>query len=314
MSPISAVSRRAEATAISFLMVAVFFWGTSFRATLIGTEHAPTMTFTALRAAPAAVILLVVALFIRARLPGRALLPWTIFTGVIMVTIPLAGLAESVVRAGAGNAAVLNNTAPFFVLILGYVVLGERASWLGVTGLLLGFGGVVVMVSSQLGGVEDQADFVLGMGLALLSAAAWGGGTLTVKWLLERDSKLDLVGLTVGQYLIGSSLLVALAFALDSPSETDWSSSELWAAVIWVAIGASVIAQLSFYAGLKRLPANKVAVWGFLAPVVAVLVEVGRGDIPSPAVALGMGLAITGVALTTVAPVRTTPRTETTKL
>jgi probable blue pigment (indigoidine) exporter len=200
---------------------------------------------------------------------------------------------------------VLNNTAPFFVLILGYAVFGERASWLGVAGLILGFGGVVVMVSSQLGGVENQADFVLGLVLALASAAAWGGGTLTVKWLLERDSNLDLVGLTAAQYLVGSTLLVALAFALDSPSETDWSSGDLWAAVIWVAVGASVIAQLAFYSGLKRLPANKVVVWGFLAPVVAILVEVARGDVPGPLVATGMGLAIIGVAVTTMAPMNT---------
>ena len=300
-------ARRSEATAFLLLMTAVFFWGTSFRATLIGTEHAPPMTFTALRAAPAAVILLVIAIVTRARLPGRALLPWTLLTGVLMVTIPLAGLAESVIRAGAGNAAVLNNTAPFFVLGLGYLVLSERVSWIGVTGLFVGFGGIVVMVSSQLGGVDDPGDFALGIALALTSAAAWGGGTLIVKWLLERDPKLDLVGLTVGQYLIGSSLIVVLALVMDSPSETTWSSGELWAAVAWVVVGASVVAQLAFYAGLRRLPANKVAVWGFMAPVVAVLVEVGRGDVPGPIVALGMGMAILGVVVTTVAPMRGAP-------
>lgn len=289
-----------------FLLTAVFFWGTSFRATLIGTEHAPPMTFTALRAAPAALILLVVAVVMRARLPGRALLPYTLLTGVLFVTIPLAGLAESVIRAGAGNAAVLNNTAPFFVLVLGYLMLGERASWIGIGGLLVGFGGVVVMVSSQLGGAADAGDFALGVVLALAAAAAWGSGTLVVKWLLERHPGLDLVGLTVSQYLIGGAILVALAFAIDRPSETTWSSGDLWAAVAWVVIGSSVIAQLAFYAGLRRLPANKVAVWGFLAPVVAVLVEIGRGDIPGAVVGLGMAMAIAGVAVTTIAPMRST--------
>lgn len=299
-------ARRNEATAVMFLLTAVFFWGTSFRATLIGTEHAPPMTFTALRAAPAALILLVVAVVMRARLPGRALLPYTLLTGVLFVTIPLAGLAESVIRAGAGNAAVLNNTAPFFVLVLGYLMLGERASWIGIGGLLVGFGGVVVMVSSQLGGAADAGDFALGVVLALAAAAAWGSGTLVVKWLLERHPGLDLVGLTVSQYLIGGAILVALAFAIDRPSETTWSSGDLWAAVAWVVIGSSVIAQLAFYAGLRRLPANKVAVWGFLAPVVAVLVEIGRGDIPGAVVGLGMAMAIAGVAVTTIAPMRST--------
>ena len=304
MAPAASTTRRHEASALLFLLTAAFFWGTSFRATLIGTEHAPPMTFTALRAAPAALILLVVAVFMRARLPGRELLPWTVLTGLLMVTIPLAGLAESVIRAGAGNAAVLNNTAPFFVLALGYLMLGERASWIGVASLLAGFGGVVVMVSSQLGGVDDPGDFALGVALALAAAAAWGGGMLLVKRLLQRDPKIDIVGLTVGQYVVGSALIVALAFALDRPSETTWSSGDLWAAVAWVVVGSSVIAQLAFYSALRRLPANKVAVWGFMAPVIAVLVEVGRGDAPGPVVALGMGLTIIGVAITTMAPMR----------
>ncbi len=74
-------ARRSEATTLLLLMTAVFFWGTSFRATLIGNEHTLPMTFTALRAAPAVVILLVIAIVTRACLPGRALLPWMLLTG-----------------------------------------------------------------------------------------------------------------------------------------------------------------------------------------------------------------------------------------
>ena len=288
----------------------MLFWGTAFRATLIGTEHAPALTFTALRAAPAALVLVAAALVMGAKLPRGRIWFWAAVTGLVMIAFPLIALAESVTRAGAGNAAVLANTAPFFVLILGRLFLGERASPLAIAGLGVGFAGVVVMVSSQLGGVDESAEFAFGMALALASAGAWGVGILIMKQLMERDTSLDVVGLTASQYVIGALACVAVALVVDSPSDTDWSASALWGSIAWVAIGSSAIAQLAFYAGLRRLPANRAAVWGFLAPVVAVLVEVARGDAPEPIVLAGMVLAIAGVAIVNIAPHRAAPPTE----
>lgn len=282
----------------------MFFWGTAFRATLIGTEHSPELTFTALRAAPAALLLVAAVIVTGTKLPRGRMWYWAFVTGLVMVAFPMAGLAESVTRAGAGNTAVLANTAPFFVLIFGRMFLGERASPLAVGGLGLGFAGVVVMVWTQLGGVERQGEFAFGMTLALATAVAWGVGTLIMKSLMDRDPQLDITGLTASQYVIGALVCVAAAFAVDSPSDTEWSSSALWGSIAWVAIGSSAVAQLAFYGGLRRLSANRAAVWSFLAPVVAVLVEIGRGETPEAVVLIGMTLAIAGVAIVNMAPHR----------
>lgn len=293
-----------EVVAAAFLTISVFFWGTAFRATLIGTEHASTWSFNALRAVPATLFLLLVAIVLRSRLPrGRTMWAWTAVSGALMVTLALAGLSESVVRAGAGNAAVLANTSPFFVLVLGRLFLGERVSWIGPAGLAVGFAGIVTMVWPQLGGGES-GDLVLGLAVALLSAAGWGVGTLMVKRLAERDPQLDLIGLSVGQYLVGAPLLVVMGLAVSGTGGIDWGSIDLWGAVLWVAIGASALGQLLFFAGLKRISASKASAWGFLAPVVAVLVETARGDAPSAIVLIGMVLVIAGVAVVNAAPVR----------
>jgi len=284
------------------LLVTIFFWGTAFRASAIAADYTEPIMITALRAAPAAIALLLAMVVMRGRLPERQLWGWTVITGLLMVTLTLEGISEGTARAGAGNAAILLNSSPFFVLVLGRIFLRERVSTFGILGLLVGFAGIVVMVSSQLGGIEDTGDFALGMALALLGAIGWAIGVLMTKILFTRHPGVDMVGFTAAQYVVGGAAALVLAFALEGVGTTEWGSGELWAAVAWLAIGSSAIATLTFFGALKRMSATTVTAWQFLAPVVAILTEIVYGNTPDGIVLVGMALAIMGVALVNVAP------------
>lgn len=286
-----------------FMIVSITLWAGSFRATEVATEHASAVTVSALRAAPAAVILIVAVYLSAARLPQtRSLWFWAGVSGLLMVTFNLIVLAEAIDRAGGGNAAVLINTSPFWIALMSWVFLGERIPVLGIAGLLLGFTGVVVMVSSQLGGDAGTADLALGMALALLGAVAWAIGTFIVKRLVVRQPSLDLTSLTAGQYLVGGAVLLILAFALEDTGQTDWASGELWISILFLALGASVIATLGYFGALRRTGATATAAWLFLIPVIAVVIEVALGDAPEGIVLVGMALAIGGVALVNLSP------------
>src|SRR3990172_9588782 len=78
-----------SAMAALFLLVTIFFWGTAFRASAIGVEHTSPIMLTALRAAPAALVLLAALLVVRGRLPSRPLWGITTITGLLMVTLTL---------------------------------------------------------------------------------------------------------------------------------------------------------------------------------------------------------------------------------
>ena len=291
-----------------FLASTIFFWGTTYRANAIATHgHTSSLMYTAFRAAPAALILLAVLPIVGARLPRGRELVWAALMGLLLVAVELEAISEGVTRAGAGNASVLVNSSPFFVLILGRIFLGERASWLAVGGLVLGFAGVVVMVSSQLGGASETGQLALGLLAALVAAVVWGSGTLAIKWLVLRDPGLDLMGLTIGQFFFGGIALLALAFGIKGTGGTDWSSGDLWGAIAWSAIGSSAIGTLAYFLALKRLTATRVASWLFLVPAVAILVEIARGATPGAVTLVGMVLATAGVAIVSTAPA-TAPR------
>jgi drug/metabolite transporter (DMT)-like permease len=285
-----------------FLGVTMFFWGTTFRAAAIGAEHTAPIMLTALRVAPAALLLLAAAIVMRRRLPSRDLVGWTVVTGLLMVTLTLEGITEGAARAGPANAAILTSASPFFILIASRFVFGERVSRIGVAGLVLGFAGGVVMVSSQLGDVENTGDFALGMAFALMTAISWAAGVLICKSLFTRRPDIDVLGFTVAQYLVGGSVLLVIAFAIEGAGSTDWGSLDLWGPIAWLAIGSSGIATLTFFGALKRLPATTVSAWQFLIPVVAVTVEIARGNVPDGIVLAGMSTAIIGVALVNAAP------------
>ena len=302
-APAETSDRRSELVASGLLAFSAVVWGCTGRVTAVGGLHASPLTLTALRAVPAALVLLAALPLLRSRLPrGQTEWLWAGVTGLLMVTVFLGGFTEAIVRAGPGNAIVLASTAPFFVAILGRIFYGERLSARTGVGLVAGFAGVVMIVSSQLGTESAASNLVLGCALALLAALGWSAGTLIVKEMLERRPDTDLVGFTASQYVVGGAVLALIALAADGTGNTDWSSGDLWSAVAYVSLFSSVLATMAYFGALKRVSATRAAAWGFVSPVAAVVLEVILGHTPLPVTLAGMVLTIAGVAVVTTAP------------
>lgn len=279
----------------------MFFWGTAFRATAVGAQHASPIVFSTLRAAPATVALLVVTALMGGRIPrDRRMLMAGAITGILTVALVFEGIAESTKLAGPGNAAVLTNTAPFFTVLFGWLVLGSHTPRIAIGGLVVGFTGVVIMVSSQLGG-GSIGHLALGMAVALLTAAGFAAGALMIAHVAARNPELDMLGFTAFQYVVGSLVLAVLMVIYGHPQTADWGSTALWGAVAWVALGSSATASICFNFALRRISAARATAWQFLAPVVAVVVEAARGNAPGVVVIAGMALAIGGVAIVSLA-------------
>jgi drug/metabolite transporter (DMT)-like permease len=285
------------------LAFAVVVWGCTPRVTAVAGPHAGALTLTMLRAVPTAVVLLAALPFVRGRLPrDRDAWLWTAVSGLLMVTVFLGGFTEAIIHAGPGNAIVLASTAPFWVVLLGRVFLGERPSAAAVAGLTAGFAGVILIVWSQLGGDAGGGELAAGMGLALAAALGWGVGILVVKDLLTRRPDVDGVGLTTGQYVVGGIVLLAISTVAEGRDGAEWSSGKLWLAVAFISVVGSAVATLAYFGALRHLSATRVSAWGFLSPVITVLLEIALGHTPEAVVLVGMAVTIAGVAVVTSAP------------
>lgn len=291
--------QRLPRTPLLFLSGTVLIWGTGYWPTEVATEHAPVLQITGLRLATGAVVLLLAVPLMGARLPRGHLAAWALFTGLLMAGLFQWGLTEAIALAGPGNGAVIINTNPLMVLVLAWIFLRERLSMLNILGLLAGFGGVVLMVSSQLGGEYKTRDLLLGCAIALISGLGWAGGVLILRTLANRDEGVDMIGFTAAQYAVASVLFLPLAFAVDGTSSTDWASGGFWASMMWIG-PAAAFGVLFFFLALERLAAAKTSSALFLVPAVAVIVEIVRGNAPGALVLAGMFVTVIGVALAVV--------------
>lgn len=298
--------RRPEAMAIALLMWTIAIWGSTPQVTDAASAYARPLTLTSMRAAPTAAVLLLALPLLRFRLPsGWSEWLFTAIGGVLMVGVFLGGFTEGVARAGPGNAIVLASTSPFWVAILSRVVYGERISRRTATGLLVGFGGVILVFSSQLGSSTGAGQTVAGLGCSLAAALGWALGTLVVKQQLNRRPDSDLLGIVAGQYLVGGAGLLAVSFAVEGTGGARWGAPQLWLAIAFIAIVGSAIATVAYFAALRVLSPTRVTSWAFLSPVVAVLIGLGLGTVPAPAVFIGMVITVAGVFIVNLPARRT---------
>lgn len=274
--------------------MAVFFWATAYEAHDVGADHASALVFSNLRVAPAAILLCLLIVRGRRRLP-RDVLPAALVSGVLMVPVMIVGASEAVARSGAGTAAVLINTYPLLVAVLAVPLLGQQVGGRAMIGLATGFAGVVVVAVAS-SGIGDHSASAAGVAAALAASGGWAIGTIIVARMLHFRPEIDLLALTAVQYAIGAIVLV-IAVLASGNERIDVGTPALWGAAAWTSLGSSVIATLAFFAALRTIAVATASAWQFLVPVGAVVLAAFTGTPPSTTVVAGMALAIGGVLL-----------------
>ena len=292
------------------LLFTMVFWGAAFNVTDVALHHT-TPAFTAFaRGIFGFLILLPFLPLLGSRLPRTwRLWGFAALMGFGGTSLSLAGLAEGTARAGPAIAAVLLNTAPLFVAVIGRFALHERVTALRAAGLVIGFAGVLVIILA--GGSSSGEDVVIGGVLTLAGALGYGCAGLLIRYLSLTGEAFDVVGMTAAQFLCGGVLLIPYLFLSGDLGGSDWGSGELWWSIAFVVIGAQVLAYLTFNIALTRWPGSRVYPWAFLAPVVAILIEAVRGHLPGVLPTLGMAIVVVGLVIVNL-PAANAPDDQTT--
>ena len=278
------------------LLFTMVFWGAAFNVTDVALDHT-TPAFTAFaRGIFGFLVLLPFLPLLGSRLPRtRRMWGFAALMGFGGTSLSLAGLAEGTARAGPAIAAVLLNTAPLFVAVIGRFALHERVTALRALGLAIGFSGVLVIILS--GGSASGEDVVIGSALTLAGALGYGCAGLLIRYLSLSGEPFDVVGMTAAQFLCGGILLTPYLLLSGDLDGSDWGSGELVWSIAFIVIGAQVLAYLTFNIALTRWPGSRVYPWAFLAPVVAILIEAVRGHLPGALPTLGMAVVVVGLVI-----------------
>lgn len=285
-----------QGLAILALIFLVLIWGYNWVVMKIAVEYATPFDYAALRVFLGGVILWLVLAWRRQPIwPKRA--GGAFVVGALQMS-GFYGLSTwALVSGGAGKTAVLNYAMPFWVLVLAWLVLGERVrgiQWFCVVAALTGLICVLMPFSFSEG--------LFSKGLALLSSMSWAGGIIVAKKLQQR-SALDLLSFTTWQMLFGSIPLVLVAFLFPS-QPINWSPAFI-AALIYSVIPGNAIAWLLWFYTLSRLPAGVAGLGTLAAPVIGVLAaRLQLGEEPGFLEAVGMLLIIGALVLSSLQALR----------
>jgi drug/metabolite transporter (DMT)-like permease len=273
-------------------LVVVVLWGLSFVATRVALRDIGPMTLAFLRFAMAVLVLWP---FVRRTLgrvkPTRQDRRDLFLMGFLGVTLAFVLENYGLERTTASHAALLISVAPIATALTEAVMARRVPARRVILGLLLAFGGVVLIV-----GQDDSGDAtLLGDALILATVAIW----VVYGFLTKRLTREHPVGWVTGVALLwGAATLLPLAawetWRLGWTPPSPWA----WASLIFLGIFCSALAYLWWNRAIAILGVTTTNSLIYGMPLVAVIGGVLILDEPlTPEVLAGGALIIVGLVL-----------------
>jgi drug/metabolite transporter (DMT)-like permease len=280
-----------NARALTALGLALFFWAASFPLTRIALTAYPPEHLALARYCLATALLLAYSGLVRAPLPRYSDLPRLALTGLLCGTAYQLGFNHGMRSVASGPAAVLVDTVPIFAALFGFLFLRERISFWGVTGIVLGFAGAVLIALGEAG--PAGFSFASGAWFLLLAALAFSLGAVVQKPLLARLPAIP----ATAYYFVAATLGLAL-FAPGLPASIAAApASANWALLLLAVFPAAISFALWSYA-LAHLPVAQVSSSLYLVPVLTFPIAwVWLGEAPGALSFIGGAITLAGVLL-----------------
>jgi drug/metabolite transporter (DMT)-like permease len=247
--------------------VACVLWSGTFLFIRVGLQQIPPFTFASLRLAVALTVLTPMAL---ARggwhaLTRRDLLHIAV-AGLLLLSANYALIFWGAQFIDSGLVAILLSATPLIALTLGWMLGTERMTALKLAAVIAGIIGVAIIF---------RADLATSTRASAVGAAAIIAGACCVAaayvWMKHRTPTARPAAVTALQSAVGLVPLATMALAVeDAPPLTAWSVAT-WGALLYLAVGASVVAFYLNYWLLARMDASAMLMMGVVEVPIAVV-------------------------------------------
>lgn len=245
------------------LILLALIWGTSFMLMRIAAPVIGPMLTTFGRASLGALAIYLYARHSGVQFNWRKNSKTYLVIGLGNTAIPFSLFAWSALHVPSAYMATMNSLAPIFTAVFGFLMLGERLSWLRISAFLLGLFGVAVLVGI---GPVSVTPWVIGGVLAGMGAAVCYGFAATYTRMFAKD--IPALATATGSQL--GAALALLPFALPAvPHAIEVASVKVWLAVLILGVVCTGIAYAVFFQLISAEGASKAITVTFLIPATA---------------------------------------------
>ena len=268
-------------------------WGTTYLAIRVGVLTWEPFLFGGLRFAAAGTIVILAMRLLGVRVPHDTT---TLRDAAIIGTLLLVGGNAAVIIAErhvpSGITAVMVSTMPIWtVVVSAFTPRGHRLLPVNWIGLIAGLGGVMVLVWPELSApMPTNRGFLWGVVLLQLGSIAWAAGSVYA--VNRRSAVPPLLGAGL-QMLAGGIALILIGTMLGEWTRLN-PDRRGWEAFLYLLIFGSLLGYVAFVYALQHLPVAKVSLYGYVNPIVAVIVgalvldeRLGLREVVATAIVLG---------------------------
>ncbi|MFC4551593.1 MULTISPECIES: DMT family transporter [Halorussus] len=193
----------------------------------------------------------------------------------------------------AGLVGVILYTYPVFVVALAAARLGERVTRRTALALLAALSGVALVTGADPAGADP-----VGVAVVLGAAAVYAGYITASRATL---SSVDASALTA--HVLPAAAVAYVAYGAASGRLAVPATGREWAIVVAIAVVATALPILAFFAGIRRIGASRASIVSTVEPVVTLALGAAVLEEPiTAATVAGAALVLVGVTLVQTDP------------
>jgi drug/metabolite transporter (DMT)-like permease len=267
-------------------------WGSSYMFIKIAVADLAPLTLIAIRLGLGFSFLAGVWLILRLPLPReRRIYGHLAVLSVISIVLPFWLITWAEQTVDSALASIINAAVPLFVILIAATTLrDEPITTNRLVGLVIGFGGVVLLTARGLGGGSD----ILGEVALVGSSISYAAGAVYARRTIRSVSPLAPALIQVGFAFV---IAAVLALAIDGTAGLRLTPEAVFS-VVWLGIVGSGIAYLAWYRLITRWDATRTSLVTYLLPIVGIALGVAvLGETVDARVLAGTALVIAGIAL-----------------
>jgi drug/metabolite transporter (DMT)-like permease len=245
-------------------------WSSSFMWIKIAIAEIGPMTLVAFRVLFGLLFGVAVILIQRTQLP-RSLKQWTplLILGITNVAVPFFLISWGEQSIDSAVAAILDATVPLFtILIAHYLLHDDKMTVPKVLGLLMGFTGVIILMSKGIG--ESSTGSVLGQLAVVLACAFYAGSGVYARKTTEHTPGILR---SVGPLISSTAFMWLATFLVESPVEIP-RLGITWIALLFLGILGSGVAFIMMYYLIHEIGPTRTSMVTYLFPLGGVLLGV----------------------------------------